>query len=78
MERPLDLDKIMASSAKYYSEHKGTWEFSQMFGEEDDPANGSGSESGGEGTIYTAQGGEFAWKALLLSRTRDLICLFLP
>lgn len=49
MERQVDLDKIMATSAKYYSEHDAEWEFSQMFGEEDDPSNGSGSESGGEG-----------------------------
>jgi len=48
MDRQIDLDKIMANAAKHYAEHDADWEFSQMFGEEDDPANGSGSESGGE------------------------------
>ena len=50
----------MSASAKYYAEHDADWEFSQMFGEEDDPSNGSGSESGGEGARSSLLGSRVA------------------
>jgi serine/threonine-protein phosphatase 2A regulatory subunit B len=47
MDRQLDVDAILADSAQYYSKHTSEWEFSQMFGEEDDPSSDTGSEDSG-------------------------------
>lgn len=48
-ERQFDIYKTMTDHQEYYSQNDGEWEFSQMFGEDDD-ANENNSESGGEGT----------------------------
>lgn len=45
-----DTDALLGAAGQYYATHDGEWEFSQMFGEEDDSNGGDGSESGGEGT----------------------------
>lgn len=45
MTEVLDVEKIMANAAKYYENSVSQWEFSQMFGEEDDdPSSDSASE----------------------------------
>lgn len=50
MEADFDLDKVVARANDFYRTHSAEWEFSQMFGEEDDPSSESDSGSGGEGT----------------------------
>jgi len=43
-----NVEKFLADAVKYYDKHPSEWEFSQMFGEEDDPSSESASEEGAE------------------------------
>jgi len=45
MADPVNIDDVLARASRYYETSSSEWEFSQMFGEEDDPASDSGSDS---------------------------------